>query len=1160
MFKYRNSLRNYDENKYPYSMEFIKESMYENYHGYCDENGFHIQSAGAKHLFCTPELKTFNVKCNVEIHRYRAPFKHMAFSVLFGYHNASKNGYAIGFRYDYNIQCFYISLEEIVSNKRTIRSEVVFENYNLIYDKKVPIKITVAEEHIEGSYGKCKFAFACQAEKGRIGLDVSDVSEYINFSDVEINTKEKVKKSLVYSGKFTLPRYNGGELPYQVTIDVVSYEDVMYEMKYKLEGGTGSRGKRETYTNTWLGLYDDIRDMYIKIYGGNGARKYYLFNGCFRFLEQNLREVFLKSQEYLYNLKKTPIEGSVYMSSFRKGSLIGIGYEDFFSASYATMAGSCEYIFDKKDQLLYSGKPLGEDVVVRLESLEKQILEKLPKHIWHYEEALEHAERAHYFYTDECPTFRYRLYTNKNIAFLKMKVSLLDACFVKIKDIAVGEIQAEDFVVPGYKLGTVPFVLEALSCGVYHVSVQVYYGDHMICEEWSAFEVLDEAGDASPQEASGLPSMHFGDGGRNISYTGVPDLYTENAEDDWGHYCDRMLIGPIPAQEMRIWELLRFYKRKLFIWPTIRTIKGYDINLLQDVMANADYINPSVPGLEDVPRHAYRYDYYDYDAYGNVLKTCLNDFLAEHPAYRERIGIEDALANFSTEDHERLLRVYGKEWISYAIDRVVERFKAQSAEIRKNNPNFKRSSYGPLNTYYAPYHGGYSVKWYGVPVDKMYDIYDGFLQLEDYPYSAAYRTTRGAWLIMTTKLLDNRVKIYPELYFNFPKGCPDGATCCAYPPHSYSECPIYFTMTQICEYVYGAAYFKDGKFGFWKDNGFAPLTLIDHCKDRAKSILTFWGKFLQNKPVRLMKCPVFIYEINENEDRYDYHVHRNHVYNISESNLAYTYELMRTSGTTGGFVAKYKELSYLTEQDINCMVLPDLTTASDDTRHRIRELHKKGVLLIAAGKVTGLEDLFGVREDPRTLEVNMLTNGCDSEDIIPNKADFVYENVTGQAVLETNENIPVIITNENTILLNAAIGQVGVDCHVNITYQGRPNISELLAETFRAAILSKLQQEFESDDRTGILVAETEKQEKLMVLIDYSKYDQANRETPARKEIRFHVDNVMDVEYVGVCNDEISMSKFYQNGVVKGISVMLRPHETLMFKLKYKSGCVAVTC
>lgn len=1152
MFKYRNSLRNYDENKYPYSMEFIKESMYENYHGYCDENGFHIQLAGAKHLFCTPELKTFNVKCNVEIHRYRAPFKHMAFSVLFGYHNASKNGYAIGFRYDYNIQCFYISLEEIVSNKRTILSEVVFENYNLICDKKVPIKITVAEEHIEGSYGKHKFTFACRMEKGRIGVDVSDVSEEISFSDVEISTKEKLQKSLVCSKKFDLPRYNGGELPYRVKLDVISYGNTMYEMKYKLEGGTASRGKRETYTRTWLGLYDDITNMYIKIYRGKGSEKYYLFNGCFRFLEQNLREVFLKSQEYLSNLKNVPIAGSFYMSNYQKDSLVCIGYEDFFSVSFATMAGPCEYIFDEKERLIYSGAPLEQDVTLRLESLDKQILQNIPENIWCYEDALRHAEKNHYFYVGEHMHFRYKLYTNKNLAYMKMEVSLQDAYFAKIKDITPEEVQVQPFEVPNYKVGIVPFVLEPLDCGVYHISAKIYYGDQLVCEEWTAFEVLDENADISPQEASGLPSMHFGDGGRNISFTGVPDFYTQNDKHDWGHYCDRMLIGPIPAQEMRVWEVLKFYKRKLFIWPTIRTIYGYDINLLQDVMAHADYINPSVPGLEDVPGHAYRYDYYDYDAYGNVLKTGLNDFLTEYPEYRARTGIEDALVDFSVEDHEKLLRVCGSEWVSFAIERVAERFKEQSAEIRKMNPDFKRSSYGPLSIYYAPYVGGYSVKWYGIPIEKMHDIYDGFLQLEDYPYSAAYRTTRGAWLIMTSKLLDNRIKIYPELYFNFPKGCPDGATCCAYPPHSYSECPVYFTMTQICEYVYGSAYFKDGKFHFWDDYGFAPLTLIDHYKDRAKAIFTFWGKFLQNKPVRLRKCPVFLYEIQENEDRYDYHVHRNHFYNISESNLAYTYELMRTSGTAGGFVAKYKELTCLTEQDINSIVLPDLTTASNATLQRIRELHGKGVLLIAAGKVTGLEDLFGVRENPRTLEVNMLTNGCDSEDIIPNKADFVYENVTGQAVLETNENIPVIITNENTILMNAAIGQVGVDCHVNITYQGRPNISELLAETFRAAILSKLQQEFESDDRTGILVAETEKQEKLMVLIDYSKYDQANRETPARKEIRFHVDNVMDVEYVGVCNDEISMSKFYQNGVVKGISVMLRPHETLMFKLKYK--------
>ena len=37
MYKYKNSFKNYDEAKYPYGMEFIKESKYDNFHGECIE-------------------------------------------------------------------------------------------------------------------------------------------------------------------------------------------------------------------------------------------------------------------------------------------------------------------------------------------------------------------------------------------------------------------------------------------------------------------------------------------------------------------------------------------------------------------------------------------------------------------------------------------------------------------------------------------------------------------------------------------------------------------------------------------------------------------------------------------------------------------------------------------------------------------------------------------------------------------------------------------------------------------------------------------------------------------------------------------------------------------------------------------------------------------
>ncbi len=84
MFRYENSMKVCGEEKYPYSMEYVKESRYENYHGICDENGFCIMAAGSKHLFCTPELGEFSLNMNVSISNAKSPFKCLKFAAMFG--------------------------------------------------------------------------------------------------------------------------------------------------------------------------------------------------------------------------------------------------------------------------------------------------------------------------------------------------------------------------------------------------------------------------------------------------------------------------------------------------------------------------------------------------------------------------------------------------------------------------------------------------------------------------------------------------------------------------------------------------------------------------------------------------------------------------------------------------------------------------------------------------------------------------------------------------------------------------------------------------------------------------------------------------------------------------------------------------------------------
>ena len=1150
MYKYKNSLKSYDEAKYPYGMEFLKETLYDNFHGECVKEGFNIMSGGSKHLFCTPALSDFGIKMNVILSHYRAPYRNLVFSVLAGFDKKTCKGYDIEFKYEYDSKIFTISVVETTGLKKVTLAEKKYENVDLKYNVSTSLKITSDGKSVKGAFEKFAFDFDFAIPVGRLGIDVSYVSYGIIFSDVQITSDETFSKRKVFSKKYNLPPIRSEVRPYSIAVDLICIGESTYELKYKLTGGASSIPERDAHTHSWCLPYEDITNMYIKTINGKETKKYYLFNGLARFIEQNMRQMHLNFFKQVFDMKEVPVTGSFFVSDFPESALLGIGYEHLTSLPSIYVEGAGEHIYDNEDNLIYSGEPLEKEIITRLKSYDKKIVKKLPKTLWHYGDAVYHAENNHYFYTDEVPKFSLGIISNLNLENISVKVTLQDAYFTKIKEIKTEPIKAGEFSLLDYKDVDILFKLPKLEMGVYHISADIFYGGDLISNHTSSFEVMDENSDICPQDASGLPKMHLGDAGPALVYTGAPDFYAKTPECNFNHYVKTALYPPITAEEMRTWEIMKLYKREFSVWTTTRTVKNYDIANIPGVMANADYITPEVPGFEDFKSpFGHRYDCFRLSAYGNTMKTWLNEFLSIHPDYKKALKIEDAFEKFDHKNLVELLSLCGREWVDYILPKIREMIKAENVEMKKTNPKFQRCNYGPWSAYNCPYYGAYGAKWFGYDVAHQHEIYDGFMQLEDYPYSCAYRTTKSAWAVMTTKLLNHNLRVHPELYFDFPDACPDLAVACAYPPFGKSECPPHFTPTQICEYVYGTPYYDNGKFDYWRDYGFAPFQFIYNCDDRMKCILSLWKQVLENSPARPVKAPAFIYDINPEEDRYELHIKDGNLYNISETNLSYMYDLMKANGVPGGFGAMFKDIPYLSEKDVSAVVLPDMTNAPKDAIKKLRELHKKGVTLIAVSRVGELADIFGVKENLVKKDVNTLFASGKEEFIFPNTAEFFHENVSGEVLLSANDSMPVVIKNDNAILFNTVIGQVGIDSLITIDTNGRTNISRLIRSVLKDAVKTTVKSVAESSENSGITLNKTENGETLLVLTDYSVYDQNDANAPKRREICFN-EEFKDIEYINVCNDNIHLGKNFENGILKSISVMIRPHETLMFKLK----------
>ena len=192
MFRYENSMRICDTEKYPYSLEYVKESRYENYHGKCDENGFCIMAAGSKHLFCTPELSEFSLKMNVSINAAVSPFKVLRFGVMFGYSKAERSGYEIEFTYGGD--SLEVALVKFVCSEKTKINETKFDNVHIGGTTKL-LKLYVTKDGCRGCLGKYGFDFKTKMPCGKIGIDVSSVYAGITFADAYITSKESFKKS-----------------------------------------------------------------------------------------------------------------------------------------------------------------------------------------------------------------------------------------------------------------------------------------------------------------------------------------------------------------------------------------------------------------------------------------------------------------------------------------------------------------------------------------------------------------------------------------------------------------------------------------------------------------------------------------------------------------------------------------------------------------------------------------------------------------------------------------------------------------------------------------------------------------------------------------------------------------------------------------------------
>ena len=225
------------------------------------------------------------------------------------------------------------------------------------------------------------------------------------------------------------------------------------------------------------------------------------------------------------------------------------------------------------------------------------------------------------------------------------------------------------------------------------------------------------------------------------------------------------------------------------------------------------------------------------------------------------------------------------------------------------------------------------------------------------------------------------------------------------------------------------------------------------------------------------------------------------------------------------------------------LVIPSLKEATDEQRKEIRRLYEEGVNLIAVSDVTGLEDLFGVKEEPKTAMVNEVHYGEEIEYVYGMEATFQYEANGAEVIMTANGSIPAVLRTDRTMLVNTEMRNLGsedprkVNCS-NANHIVGANIRKVLQDE-----ISRLSRPLVQGENVGVTLYETIYGRTEVLAIDYRPFD--NQESVEREAVvKLNLDGVTDVR----CKKELFIGK--KHGMIREVRFLVKAHEAVFLELK----------
>lgn len=738
---------------------------------------------------------------------------------------------------------------------------------------------------------------------------------------------------------------------------------------------------------------DHLTKPYLKVIEEDSVQKNIIYDQTIILVPPDIAPKYFF--ERLYQQTPWPFTRKVRFAKPAGKFDLAIGCEDYLHSTLLNLRQTpSETIFDLSGNVLYSGQGITENqykVEIRSQA-DKEMLRKLPESDPRYEKAVEFVKKNHYFFEGEEACFTILLTTGGKLP-LTYECHLLDAllrpvkklkCKVKFTSIRVGQSlyqQAE----------LIPEKMKGLQCGVYHIHFKSSDPSVPEAEDYAAFEFMSRSQDALPPPLiSGLPFLYNSrTETRGLLGDGF-DPWTGSSVDE-GHYIACSNFLPAAARKFDVIPTVHAYGRKHFLWLGTRCQNKTLPEDNLDLLSKTDYVN--------ITQHLNQFSLLWRTAYGGrrlelfyKLARELNDPDFDYEAMEKQIaawkkdpGVVPEMVKYvfkyplDAHNFKVMASKYWEQWVDAANADLAEQFAKHYRQFHKINPKLKFSQYGPAHIYAARLKGPEFTRT--LANDLLDPALLGFWQFEDYPFACSYGLDNGVYFLTSHIMTHPGAKVYPEIYTHGSiQGCPDGAVFYAHPPMGVIKGNYPNRMIrQVYEFAFASAHRTADGFHFWEQRGFQACKFS---REWFEALLKAWRTVQDHAPAKPLRTPAFV---SSNRSR---RAHKTMVVpfgsgaiidvrNTAAEVVPFIYEQWRRHHQCSGFQVEEENLLRLTEADVSALVLPPLKGMRQEVIDHIRKLHEKGVGLLACEDVSGLEDLFGVRDTGKERTVTKISSVGD---------------------------------------------------------------------------------------------------------------------------------------------------------------------------------------